>query len=65
MEAEARAKAKAAAEKAEEAKKAAEAEAARIKKEAEQVPSPRSTAVDPIEDKAQSESSFTCGCIVC
>ena len=27
--------------------------------------SPRSTAVDPIEDQAQSKSAFDCGCIIC
>mmetsp|Transcript_30138 Transcript_30138/g.61169 ORF Transcript_30138/g.61169 Transcript_30138/m.61169 type:complete len:95 (-) Transcript_30138:226-510(-) len=58
LEAEVKAKAEAAAKEAEEAKKAAEAKA-------EEVVSPRSAAVDPIEDKAQSDSAFTCGCIVC
>lgn len=57
-EVKAKAEAEAAAKEAEEAKKAA-------KPETEEVVSPRSAAVDPIEDKAQSDSSFTCGCIVC
>lgn len=33
--------------------------------EAQAAASPRSTAVDPIEDQAQAKSAFDCGCIIC
>ena len=51
----------------ENAAKASITEALKIKapEDGEPAESPRSTAVDPIEDQAQSKSAFDCGCIIC